>query len=1093
MKIARFSIDRPVTTAMFYIAVVLLGFVSLRQLSVDLLPDISYPRLSVVTQYPGVAPEEVESLVTAPLEAAVGKVPGILRFESISKEGVSFLTLEFAWGTDMDFALLHTRERIGSALGDLEGVEDPVIVPLDPKDKPIMILALTGDRSLLELKEFAEELVKPRLEQIEGIGAADIAGGVEREIQVDLDPKLIALFGLSVDDVATKLSAANQGLSGGTIRKGRFKYALRVAGEFEAVAEIGETSLKTTKERGVIRLRDVAAIRDSIKEREGLARLDGKESIGLLVRKESGANTVRITREAKKAIAAILAENPTMGIRIVSEQSKYIEEAVATTTDEIIQGAILAFLVLLLFLQEIKTPVIIGVVFPISVIATFNLLYFNGITLNIMSLGGLALGVGMLDDCAVVVSENIFRHRSLGKSLKEAAAIGAGEVGMAVTATALTTVVVFLPVIYIHGVSGQLFKDTALTVTFSLMSSLLVSLTLLPMLASQTFGVGKGGEEIRKASMETAAGLKPGRRKLAAVLLFPYRGLRRLFAAVLWGLGAALNFVASFILQLIAHALDLIGKPFRPVLRAVARSFNRGYDRFIDFYHRSLVRSLDHKGPVLVAFFIFFILMAFAGIRIPRELMPKLDTPSFEIRLRTPVDYSLDQTAAVVTAVERWLAERPETKMTYSQTGIVSGMEIMDPEVSLNSSRIYVEAANPAQCERLIEGLRRTFPSYADVAFAVVREQSTMSQFLAFSTAQIGLKVKGENLGELRAIASELAGRLKTVPGIADVNADAGEGKPEFLVRIRDDALAKYDGLDPAVVGGYVVNAVRGKVATQFRELEKKYDIRVRLEEGTRTDIGSLLDESIPYKASSIPLRELVDWEIVRGPREIRREGQQREYLVTANLRGTKMSRVMPSIRKAIAGTRLPPGYRIVLSGEQEEMSKSFRSLLAAFLLAVLLNYMIMAAQFESLMHPFLILITIPMGICGSILAMILTGTTMNVISVIGMVVLLGIVVDNAIVKIDYTNLLRKQGMGLREAVVEGSRVRLRPILMSTATTLAGLIPMSLGIGSGAELLQPLGIVVIGGLAFSTLLTLILIPVVYEIIERRKQARKNAA
>ncbi|MHB8095978.1 MAG: efflux RND transporter permease subunit, partial [Candidatus Aminicenantales bacterium] len=672
MKIARFSINRPVTTAMFYIAVILLGFVSLRQLSVDLLPNISYPRLSVITQYSGVAPEEIEQLVSVPLEAAVIQIPGIQRVESVSKEGISYLTLEFAWGTNMDFALLHTRERLDSA-GIPENAEDPVIIALDPKDRPIMVLAITGDRSLLELKEFAEELIKPRLEQIEGIGAADIAGGVEREIQVDLDPKLISLYGLSVDTVAAKLEASNKGLSGGTIRKGRFKYSLRVAGEFETVSEIGEINLKTTDERGVVRLKDVAAIRDSIKDREGLARLDGKESIGLLVRKESGANTVRVTREAKKTIAGIQAENPDVGIRLVSEQSKYIEEAVATTIDEIIQGAILAFLVLLLFLQEIKTPVIIGVVFPISVIATFNLLFFNGITLNIMSLGGLALGVGMLDDCAVVVSENIFRHRSLGKSLKEAAAVGTGEVGMAVTATALTTVVVFLPVIYIHGVSGQLFKDTALTVTFSLMSSLLVSLTLLPMLASRTFAVGKGGEEIPKAPVRDTTGTKPGRRKLESVFLFPYTGLRWLLIRIFRGLGTALNFLASFVLQLISHALELIAKPVRPVLGAVGRSFNRGYDRFIDFYHRSLVRSLDHKGPVLVAFFIFFILMAFAGTQIPRELMPKLDTPSFEIRLRTPVDYSLDQTAAVVTGVERWLAMQSETKTTYSQTGIVSG------------------------------------------------------------------------------------------------------------------------------------------------------------------------------------------------------------------------------------------------------------------------------------------------------------------------------------------------------------------------------------------------------------------------------------
>ncbi|MBE3087823.1 MAG: efflux RND transporter permease subunit, partial [Chloroflexi bacterium] len=464
MMIARFSIHRPVATAMLFLAVVLLGFVSLHQLSVDLLPDIGYPRLSVVTRFPGVAPEEMETLITAPLEAAVSRIPGLRGIDSVSREDISFLTFEFAWGTDMDFALLHTREELDNAREGLPpDAENPVIIPLDPGARPIIVLAVTGERSLLELREFCEEVIKPRLEQIAGVGSADIAGGAEREIRVELDPALVSLYGLNLDDIFRRLDAFNRDLLGGTIRKGRFQYALRVAGEFANVAEIGETSLKTTGKRGVVRLNDVARIVDTVKERQGLARLDGRESVGILVRKASGANTVRVTRDAKSALEDIREENPTIAIRLVSEQGKFIEEAVAATLDEIVEGGILAFLVLLLFLQELRTPIIIGVVFPVSIVATFNLLYFGGITLNIMSLGGLALGVGMLDDCAVVVSENIFRHRSLGKGPMQAAEVGAREVGMAVTATALTTIVVFLPVIYVHGVAGRLFRDAALT------------------------------------------------------------------------------------------------------------------------------------------------------------------------------------------------------------------------------------------------------------------------------------------------------------------------------------------------------------------------------------------------------------------------------------------------------------------------------------------------------------------------------------------------------------------------------------------------------------------------------------------------------
>jgi len=1081
MRLARFSIDRPVTTAMFTLAVVLLGFVSLRRLSVDLLPNVSYPKLSVVTQYPGVAPEEMETLVTAPLEAAVSRIPGLQGVESISKEGVSYLTLEFAWGTNMDFALLHTREKLDGARDGLpRDVENPVIIALDPKDRPIMVLAVSGERGLVELKEFCEELLKPRIEQVDGIGSADIAGGVEREIQVELDPRLLSLYDLSVEAVSTRIDAFNRGLQGGTIHKGRFKYALRVSGEFRDVSEIGEINLKTTKDRGVIRLKDVAGVKDSIKEREGLTRLNGRESIGVLIRKESGANTVKVTRAAREIIEGFRGENPEVRIQTVSEQSKSIEEAIATTAGEIIEGAILAFLVLLLFLQEVKTPLIIGAVFPISIIATFNLLFFGNITLNIMSLGGLALGVGMLDDCAVVVSENIFRHRTLGKSMKEAADIGTREVGLAVTAAALTTVVVFLPVIYVHGVAGQLFKDAALTVTFSLMSSLVVSLTLLPMLTSWKFGKWGIGRET--AAGMTGAPPVPGGRPRP-------RG----FARVMFkGLGSAIRFVVSFLLQLAAYALHLIGLPFKPLLRRIARSFNSGYERFIAVYHRSLVWSLDHKGAVLMPFFIFFAVMTLTGTRIKRELMPKLKTFSFEISLRMPLAYSLDETADVVSSLETWLARRPERRLTYSQIGIVSGMEAINPDVSLNSARVFVEAVSPAGVEGLIEALRLKFPSFENVGFSIVREQSTLAEFLAFSSAEVEIKIRGDDLDRLKQISSDLAGKLETVPGITDINADVGEGKPEFLVKIRDEALADYGDLTPAVVGSFIVDAVRGRVAGSFKEMEKKCNIRVRLKEGSRTDIDTLLNEMVPYKNSSIPLRELVTAEVVRGPREIRRDDQQREFLVTANLRGKKISQVMPAIRKAIDSMALPAGFRILTSGEQEEMAGSFRSLVAAFLLAVLLNYMIMAAQFESLVHPLLILLTIPMGLCGSVLAMGLTGQTMNVISAIGMVVLLGIVVDNAIVKIDCTNRLRKEGAGLREAIVESSHVRLRPILMSTATTLIGLVPMALGIGRGAELLRPLGIVVIGGLAFSTLLTLVLIPVVYEIVEARKEKRKKA-
>lgn len=1071
MKLARIAVDRPVTVYMFYLAVVLLGFVSLRELAVDLLPDISYPRLSVITRYPGVAPEEMETLITAPLESAVSRIPRLRRVESISKEGVSYLALEFDWGTNMDFTMLHTREQLDSARDRFpEDAESPTIIPLDPQSRPIMTLAVSGDRTLLELKEFAEELVKPRLEQIEGVGSAEITGGVEREIQIEADPRKLALYGLTIDDVARRVDSFNRNLQGGTIRKGTFKYALRVVGEFESLDEIGEISLKVTGEGGVVRLRDVAVVRDSIKERQGMTRLDGAESIGLLVRKESGANTVKVTRLARAVIDQIRRENPGVALSVVSEQSRYIEQAVGAVRNELIQGAVLAFLTLLIFLQEWKTPLIIGTVIPVSIIGTFSLMFFGDITLNIMSLGGLALGVGMLDDCAVVVSENIFRHRSLGKGLKEAAYIGTKEVGPAVISTALTTIVVFLPVIYVRGVAGQLFKDTALTVTFALLASLLVSLTLIGTLQSRPFDLGAAGE----GGWRWRWGLKKV-------------GLpRRPLYAVFKGLGFVLNALVSFIVQLLAFIFHYLGMPFRPLLKAVFAGFNAVYGRFVAWYEKALTWSLDHKGRLMAGALVFFAVIIAMGALVRRELMPRMETTSFELDLRMPVEYSLEQTAEMAVMLESHIRGLEPVRSVLAQVGIVSGLESADPDISVNSARVFVEVERPGQLEGVLDAVRARLARFPEVAYTLVREQAALGQFLNLSSAEIGLKVKGRDLDRLKDIAGDLVSRLAAIPGVTDASTNIGEGKPEFKVTVDKEAIRKYPNLTPSVIGDFLVSAVRGRVATQFKELEKKYDILVRMEDASRQNIEALLNETLPFQDKLIPLRDLVTYEIVRGPREIRREDQQREVLVTANLRGAKISQVAPRIERALADLRLPADYRVVWSGEREEMARSFRSLILALILATLLTYMIMAAQFESLMHPFLVMFTLPMGAAGSVAALLLTGQTINVISIIGMVVLIGIVVDNAVVKVDYTNQLRRGGMPLRQAVEEGSHVRLRPILMSTLSTLFGLLPMALALERGAELLQPLAVVVIGGLTFSTFLTLILIPVIYEWVEQRR-------
>jgi len=598
--------------------------------------------------------------------------------------------------------------------------------------------------------------------------------------------------------------------------------------------------------------------------------------------------------------------------------------------------------------------------------------------------------------------------------------------------------------------------------------------------------------ETMPASGERESGLQtPGksRGRMLKLALSPLKGLRWALYKIARGISFILNFLASYISQLFPLVLRYLAAPFKPVLRPVFRAFNAIYLPFVPRYKRWLVWSLDHKGTIAAVSLVFFGGTFLVGALLPRENMPRIKATSFDLRLKTPVDYSLEQTADVVSALEGYLKSLKPVKVTFSQTGIVTGMESATRGVSLNSAEIFVEVDSPVRLEPTLDDLRGRLADFPDVTYSIAREESTLTEFLAFSSAEVGLKIQGTDLNKLGEIAEELLGRLRNVKGLADLNTNIAEGKPEFRIKIRKDATGRYAGISPSIVSDYLVNAVRGKIATQFVEMEKKCDVLVRFGEGSRATIESLLGGELAHQGMLIPLRELVTVEPGRGPQEIRRENQQREILVTANLRGAKISQVVPAVNEQIRQIALPEGYRIVFGGEREEMSKAFESLILALLLAALLTYMIMAAQFESLLHPFLVMLTLPMGAAGVFVSLYVARQSLNVMSVIGLVVLIGLVVDDAIVEIDYINQLRRTGKGLRDSVVEGCMTRLRAILMASLDTVAGLIPMSLGLERGSELLKPLGIAVAGGLLFSTFLTLIQIPVVYEWVERRKERR----
>ncbi|MFW6131873.1 MAG: efflux RND transporter permease subunit, partial [Candidatus Aminicenantaceae bacterium] len=572
---------------------------------------------------------------------------------------------------------------------------------------------------------------------------------------------------------------------------------------------------------------------------------------------------------------------------------------------------------------------------------------------------------------------------------------------------------------------------------------------------------------------------------ITRIFLYPFKLWKRLFHIILNCFSWFIDFILSFFMQLFILVFYYVSLPFKPVVRKIFEFHNNIYRRFSELYHGFLLWSLNNKFEVITGSFLFLVFTFLIAIQIPRELMPKPEEKSFELHVKTPIDYSFEQTVDIASWIEKKLKGKEAVETIFSQIGVISGMEGQNPDISSNSVNIYVKLKKYSYLETVINDLREELDQFAGLKYSIAEEQSTLSELLAFSSAEIGLKVKGNDLKKLREIADNAVKGLKSIEGMADVNHSIEEGKPEFLVKIKKKSLEKY-AISSEVVSRFLIDAVRGRIATQFREMEKRYNIIVRLEEEARENVKTLMDQQIKYKDTFIPLRELVDFETIRGPKEIRRENQQREVLITANLRRKKISQVIPQIRETIGNLELPPDYRVVYSGEQEEMNRSFKSLIFAFCLAAFLVYMIMAAQFESLKHPFLILFTLPMGLSGAVWALFLTGQSFNVISVIGIVVLAGIVVNDAIVKIDYTNQLRKKGVALRQAVMEASRVKLRPILMTSVTTIFGLFPMSLGMGKGSELQQPLAISIIGGLIFSTFLTLILIPVSYELTGRNK-------
>ncbi|MEJ2482738.1 MAG: efflux RND transporter permease subunit [Gemmatimonadota bacterium] len=1084
MSLSDLSIRRPVATSMLYVAVAVVGVVSFLRLPIDLLPDVSFPTLSVWTGYADAGPAEVERFITEPVEAALSRVPGVRSVDSGSREGQSLVRLQFYWGTDMEFAMLHVRERLDNLVGTLpESSDRPIILSSDPTNDPILALAVTG-ADLADLRDLADAVFKRRLEQLDGVALAAITGGPVREIQVVVRPDLLEVHGVRVGDIADALDRANYSAPGGTIRRGRFRYSLRTLGEFQDVAELRDVVVARPEAGGVVRLRDVAEIAEGEAERETIARYDGVPAIGLLVYKEAGSNTVRVAESVEKTLEQLRAEFPGVTIEIASSQATFIRDAISNVVQALALGGVLAFLVLFFFLRDPRYPIAVGLAIPISVLAAFALCYLFDVSLNVMSLGGLALGVGMLVDNSIVVLENVFRHREEeGRGPEESASIGAREVAGAITASTLTTIAVFGPVLYVEGVAGALFADLSLAVAFSLLASLLGALTLQPVHAARFAapeGVGPGGAEEAdpKATSEPRSVSKGATGRFPRMAVAVVRGARSLPARI-WSF---FRFVGRSVLLTFRDLLGGIGRLLDRLTRPALDAFDRAFGRFTSHYESTLARALDRRGLVVAMAVASLLFAIWLGSTLPRSMMPKVDEGAFRVELNLPVGTPLEATASAVERLESVLLSTPGVDAVFSRIGRARESEIATRELSgLNSGALEVRVAADGPAVEEVVGSFRSEVAATGIdpqAISIETGRSTsLGRALGVSGADLAVQVRGQNLDSLISTAEEVVARLERTQRLADVRIDLEITQPELEIEVDRAAAARY-GVSVTEVADAIEGYLRGvETERPYTEFSEKIEIRVSLPEWQRMELSDVL----ALTHQGVPIGELVRVRQGYGPVEIRRVDQSRTVQVLADVSGGGLDEAVREAEDALADMRVPPLTSVRVGGENEEMRASFRSLGFAFALALFLVFLIMAAKFESLIQPLVVLASVPLAAIGAVVALWIAGDGLNAMSGIGLVILIGIVVNDAIIKVDFINQKRAEGASKRDAILEAGRLRLRPILMTTVTTVLGLLPLAVGWGAGADLRAPLAVAVIGGLISATVLTLIVIPVVYSL------------
>ncbi|MFT4974224.1 MAG: HAE1 family hydrophobic/amphiphilic exporter-1 [Myxococcota bacterium] len=1089
-------VRRPVATWMIAIAVAVFGFVSYERLPLNLMPDLSYPSVTVRTEVAGYAPEEVESQISRPVEEALATTQGLAELESRSRAGVSDVVLEFRWGTDMDRASQDIRERLQTTFLP-QDASRPLILRYDPSLDPILRIALAIDTdeeeidneaALYLLRDVAEREIKRELEAMDGVAAVSVRGGLEREIRVEAREDWLAARGVSIDQLIATLGAENVNIPGGAIRDGDREFLVRTLNEVRSVEEI--SSLEIRRSDGVrVPVSEVAVVREGHREREVLSRLDAREAVEIEVFKAADANIVAVARDILTrldgTVRGQLPESVTM--TVLENQAAFIEASLSNLRSTAVLGALLAVVVLFLFLRDFRATAIIGAAIPLSIVCTFAPMYLGGVSLNLMSLGGLALGIGMLVDNAVVVLENIQVHVERGSSRRQAAIDGTAEVAAAVLASTLTTISVFLPIAFVEGIAGQIFGDLSMAVVFSLLASLAVALLFVPMLASTEISPPTAAPSLvgiaRSSRFRSIAMLRDGFRERA--------GWRR-WVWLPWGVARTLLrlmlevSVTLFVIPaaLAARLVALLGGLIVPRLASAAMwaagRFQSIYLRLEDWYAAAVPVILSRPGATLAVAGAAVLLALPLGASLGQALIPEVHQGRFTAEVALPVGTPLLRTARVARELEQIVLLHPEVEHVHAIIGAERRADSR-PDEGEHTARLVVEltpGGDLASRESAVMAELR-----ADILAAAGDEielRLSRPSLFSFSTP-VEVILYDQDLRSLRAASDQAVSVMAGMEGLADVRSSLVPGYPEVRILYDRDLLTRYN-LTTASVAQRIREKIQGETATSISRGEQRIDLVVRLAEDERRSVSQLRRLNVnPELVPPIPLETVATLVETEGPSEIRRLDQRRAAAVTANLDGFDLSGQAAAISVALSRS-LPAGVDWEIAGQNAELDRSRSSLMLALALAIFLVYVIMASTFESILHPFVILFSVPLALVGVVAALWLTGVPVSVVVFIGAIVLAGVVVNNAIVLVDTINRHRAAGAERDVAIVTAAKLRLRPILITTMTTVLGLLPLVLGVGEGAEIQVPLALTVIAGLSSSTLLTLGVIPVVYRIL-----------